>query len=349
MNSTSQWSCFLLLIIIIMLHVFLQSKWYCNWNHIESFVDSSNIYQGLNILEETKSDFQTIKLVEDSKSNSICLFLNDVLQNHSDEYQQSHYAMVDMSMKLRPKKLTDSENMKVLILGGGDGYTAKSVLNYRNTSVKNVEIDETLVDLIKTNPITKRLTNNAFENKRLNMVIDDAYSYIYQDSETYDLIIHDIEMNTNETFLKTEIYNHDFFIADNLLDEYGILNYSDFDGSSLFQNIVDYYKELEKDNTKKMIIMFNTTEHFDYLQDDFLFDSIEFKEKYPEAEIGIYIQEYDGIACGNNNFGPKVYLYVAKRPMNRDVPEFLFYDANLDELYFDEEEIIDEEDMVEEE
>jgi spermidine synthase len=300
-----------------------------------------DIYKGLKILDLDESDYQTIKLVEDVNNKSICLFLNDEIQNHSDEYMKSHYAMVDMSLKLRPQKKGGGGGggeggkgsvKEVLILGGGDGYPAKHALTYPSANVTNVEIDGVLVEFIKSNPITKKMTNNAFNSRRLNLVIEDPYSYIYNDTKTYNLIVHNIETTTEQNQDETEMYNHDYYIADALLDEYGVLNYSEYLRGTRLKQIAKYYQAMKQLKGGKLLLIFSEPVHFEFLNEDFLFDVVKFKTAYPEAEVAVFIQEYNDVKCGRHDYGSEIYVYVAKHPFSRENDELNYYVTDLDEI-----------------
>ena len=49
---------------------------------------------------------------------------------------------------------------------------------------------------------------------------------IYIKKKTYDIIIHDIELKTNQSI--TKFNQHDLYIIDNLLTTNGIMNYTGF-------------------------------------------------------------------------------------------------------------------------
>ena len=55
---------------------------------------------GLEILHHLESPYQTIDLARDKKTNHVAMFLNGAIQNHTKEFNKSHYAMVDIPIKL---------------------------------------------------------------------------------------------------------------------------------------------------------------------------------------------------------------------------------------------------------
>lgn len=77
----------------------------------------------------------------------------------------------------------------VLIVGGGDGGMLREVLRHPVEQVTQVEIDRAVIDMAR-----EYLPNHsagAFDDPRLNLVIDDGMAYVESTSEQYDVIITD--------------------------------------------------------------------------------------------------------------------------------------------------------------
>ena len=78
----------------------------------------------------------------------------------------------------------------VLIIGGGDGGTAREVLRHRRVeAVTMVEIDRAVVDLCAT--WLPKLSDGAFEDPRLELVIADGARFVAETDRTWDVIIVD--------------------------------------------------------------------------------------------------------------------------------------------------------------
>lgn len=282
----------------------------------------------MTLIDEDESDYQTIQLFQDKRGGHYCLFLNDVIQNTSEEAYKTHELMVDVSVKLCKKETIGS----VLILGGGDGYPAMYALRYNNAIVTNVEIDDTLVNFIKNNKHTKELTDDAFNNPNLNLFTEDAYNYIYNDNMKYDVIIHDIELATNQNYSRFE--NHDMYIFENMLSENGVLNYTEYkDGYGKNElkmtNISEILTEMKnsKKGRKFNILLFINTEDFKYLKSFFMIDTKRIKENYPNSEIGIAFDSLSGVNCGTGEdgiYGEEFYLYISKNGFAKGDPDINF-------------------------
>tara|TARA_Y100000389_G_C17470276_1_gene529854 strand:- start:1936 stop:2775 length:840 start_codon:yes stop_codon:yes gene_type:complete len=141
------------------------------------------------VVYEHTSPWQKIEFLERSEDNTYALFLNDEIQVHSEEYKLSHYLQCCVPIeKYNPKH--------ILILGGGDLIAASFCLKYDFVqTVTLVEIDSKVVEFAKTNETFKKITNDVSKDKRLSIKIDDAIEFIENTSDTYDLIIEDIEID----------------------------------------------------------------------------------------------------------------------------------------------------------
>jgi hypothetical protein len=283
---------------------------------------STNLYtRGIEILNHMESPYQTIDLVRDKKTNHISMFLNGEMQNHTQEYEKSHYAMVDI-----PIKLLNTDPKNILILGGGDGFPAMRALKQPNAYVKNVEIDDTLINFVKTNPIMRKLSQDAFNDPRLDLSAMDAYAYIHKEKKKFNLIVHDLARHTNNTV--TDFQPHDDYILENLLDtDNGVLNYTQClrDDIPGFINVSKKYLKLQQNYIgKHFILLLQTKEDFDIFSKYCMMNIKKLKEKYPNSEIGILIYNFK-CRCGDYRYAEEVYIYISKQPFNKTNQDIEFY------------------------
>ncbi len=78
---------------------------------------------------------------------------------------------------------------RVLIIGGGDGGSAREVLRHDVEAVVVVEIDGEVVALAREH--MPSLSAGAFEDPRLELVIGDGAAYVADGGEAFDLVIVD--------------------------------------------------------------------------------------------------------------------------------------------------------------
>ncbi|KAL7546323.1 hypothetical protein ACHAWF_009657 [Thalassiosira exigua] len=135
------------------------------------------------------STYQTIGVYNSDHFGKVFL-LDESLQ--LTEKDSPHYnemlAHVPMMEYLSRK---DAENIRVLVVGGGDGYVVSELLKYPNIlSIDHVELDEEVINVAK-----KHLPwSNAWEDDRVNLVIGDGAVYVKEQAEkgrSYHIIVQD--------------------------------------------------------------------------------------------------------------------------------------------------------------
>lgn len=137
----------------------------------------------------TSSHIQTSKQEIDLLESPIwgqMLFLDGVLQSTTKDEILYHTALVHPLIDTIHKGNT---KMRILILGGGEGATAREVLRWKEVDhVTMVDYDKELVDLMK---IRGEWSKGAFNNSKLKLVYDDAWNYM-DTAPDYDGIIIDL-------------------------------------------------------------------------------------------------------------------------------------------------------------
>lgn len=119
------------------------------------------LYDDPVILSKT-TRYQHIAITHYKPFNETRLFLNGNLQFCSTDEQRYHEPMVHPVMNLVPVR------KKVLILGGGDGCALREVLKYKDVEqVLLVDLDPAMTHLAKTDPLLKKINDNAFKDARV--------------------------------------------------------------------------------------------------------------------------------------------------------------------------------------
>ncbi|GAA5140312.1 polyamine aminopropyltransferase [Thalassotalea piscium] len=134
------------------------------------------------ILFSGKSEFQTVDIVETKGHGKMLLNDGLVMVTERDEF-----AYHDMITHL--PLFTHPCPKNVLVIGGGDGGTAREVI--RHTGIEKctmVEIDAMVVDACKQ---YIPQTSCALNNKKVNLVIGDGVKFVKETSEKFDVIIVD--------------------------------------------------------------------------------------------------------------------------------------------------------------
>lgn len=180
---------------------------------------SENLYAFYNqqftineVLYEDRSDCQDIILFRNDQFGRV-LALDNVIQTTEADEAYYHEMMVHVPL------LTFDNPQNILVVGGGDGGIIREVLKHPITTVTMVEIDDTVVEFSK-----KYLPNhsqNAFNDKRLNLVITDGAKFVKETTEKYDIIIVDSTdpIGPGAVLFTQEFYND----CHNILKQKGIL------------------------------------------------------------------------------------------------------------------------------
>ncbi|KAB2887834.1 MAG: polyamine aminopropyltransferase, partial [Burkholderiaceae bacterium] len=159
------------------------------------------------IVMSASSPYQRIVVTQGRAGHR--LFLNGNLQfAERDEYRY-HEALV------HPAMAAQGAPKKVAVLGGGDGMAVREILKYPSVeSVTLVELDPAMTRLFGENPTLTRLNGNALASPKLRVVNTDAFQWLQDGQETYDVIVVDFPDPTN--FAIGKLYTNSFYA---LLDQ----------------------------------------------------------------------------------------------------------------------------------
>lgn len=92
---------------------------------------------------------------------------------------------------VHPAMLLHGSPRSVLILGGGEGATAREVLRWKTVErAAMVDIDGEVVEACREH--LAEMHQNAFDDPRLEVVIDDALNVLDTTTQTWDVIISDL-------------------------------------------------------------------------------------------------------------------------------------------------------------
>jgi spermidine synthase len=131
-----------------------------------------------------KTAFQEVQILKSRAFGKILTLDGDLQSTQFDEYIY-HETLV------HPAMFACSSPEKVLIIGGGEGATLREVLKHR--SVRHavmVDLDRELIKICKD--YLPEWSKNAFHDKRVTQVFQDAKEYLLNTEETFDVIISDL-------------------------------------------------------------------------------------------------------------------------------------------------------------
>jgi spermidine synthase len=168
--------------------------------HITRFAEDKFYHD--RIVLSTASPYQ--RIVVTNGHGGVRLFLNGNLQfAERDEYRY-HEALV------HPVMLAHGAPKRVAVLGGGDGMAVREILKYPSVeSVTLVELDPAMTGLFKDNPMLARLNNQSLHNPKVRVVNADAFQWLQNTPETFDVIVVDFPDPTN--FSIGKLYTNSFY------------------------------------------------------------------------------------------------------------------------------------------
>jgi spermidine synthase len=163
-------------------------------------------YQDRIILAES-SPWQRIVVTQGR--GGVRLFLNGNLQfAQSDEYRY-HEALV------HPAMAAHGAVRKVAVLGGGDGLAVRELLRYPDVeSITLVDLDPNMTRLFARDPLLVRLNQGSLRSPKVHVVNADAFQWLQQGDDRFDVIIVDFPDPTN--FSIGKLYTSAFYA---LLDQ----------------------------------------------------------------------------------------------------------------------------------
>lgn len=158
-------------------------------------------YQDRIVLAES-SPWQRIVVTQGR--NGMRLFLNGNLQfAQADEYRY-HEALV------HPAMAAHGAARKVAVLGGGDGMAVREVLRHPQVeSVTLVELDPNMTRLFGSHPALVQLNGGALQSPKVKVVNADAFKWLEETAETFDVVIVDFPDPTN--FSVGKLYTNSFY------------------------------------------------------------------------------------------------------------------------------------------
>ncbi|MDD2544897.1 MAG: polyamine aminopropyltransferase [Burkholderiaceae bacterium] len=174
-------------------------------DHITTLAEDK-FYQD-RIVFSAASPYQRIVVTQGKAGHR--LFLNGNLQfAERDEYRY-HEALV------HPAMAAHGAPKKVAVLGGGDGMAVREILKYPSVeSVTLVELDPAMTRLFGQNPTLRRLNGGALASPKVAVVNTDAFQWLQDTAEVFDVIVVDFPDPTS--FAIGKLYTQSFYA---LLDQ----------------------------------------------------------------------------------------------------------------------------------
>lgn len=172
---------------------------------VSHFLEKSEaLYFGAPVVFSTQSPYQRMVLTQTPKTTR--LFLNGNLQFSSDDEHRYHEVLVHPAVAA-----LGHEPKHALVLGGGDGLAVREVLKYPGVeTVTLVDLDRAVTDVFRTLPLAVALNKGSLSDPRVRVVNTDAYKYLEESTESFDLAVVDFPDPSNYAVgkLYTDAFYH---------------------------------------------------------------------------------------------------------------------------------------------
>ena len=135
------------------------------------------------LLYKEKTPYQDLKIYKTERFGNLLLLDGAIQTTEKDEFIY-HEMLTHTVMLIHPQP------KRILIIGGGDGGILKEVIKYKDVeSIYLVEIDKRVIEI--SQKYLKTICQNAFEDKRVNIIIEDGAKFVKKTKEKFDIVIVD--------------------------------------------------------------------------------------------------------------------------------------------------------------
>jgi len=135
------------------------------------------------LLYKEKTPYQDLKIYKTERFGNLLLLDGAIQTTEKDEFIY-HEMLTHTVMLIHPQP------KRILIIGGGDGGILKEVIKYKDVeSIYLVEIDKRVIEI--SQKYLKTICQNAFEDKRVNIIIEDGAKFVKKTEEKFDIVIID--------------------------------------------------------------------------------------------------------------------------------------------------------------
>ena len=156
------------------------------------------------------------KIVLTNFRDDYWLYLNGNQQFSTIDEHRYHEVLV------HPAMLLHGSVQRVLVLGGGDGLAVREILRHPNVrQVTVVDIDHRMTELAKVHPLLVQINDQALLNSKVIISNVDAFSFVSNDTKSYQVIISDFPDPRSIDLAR--LYSYEFFqLVFERLDDNGV-------------------------------------------------------------------------------------------------------------------------------
>lgn len=145
------------------------------------------------------------KIVLTKRKDDIRLFLDGNLQFSSIDEHRYHESLIHV-----PLSMHNTPVQRVLLLGAGDGMAVRELLKYPTINeIIVVDLDQTIIKLATENHYISALNQHSLNSDKVRIITQDAFTYLDQNSQQFDMIISDLPDPNNHNLAR--LYSQQFY------------------------------------------------------------------------------------------------------------------------------------------
>ena len=162
------------------------------WAELGQTIKSSEaLFYGSPIVFSSQSPYQRVVITQSARTTR--LFLNGNLQFSSDDEYRYHETLIHPAVAALGR-----EPKRVLILGGGDGLAARELLRYPGLEhIDLIDLDAAVTKIFKELPLGTNLNKGSLSDPRITLRNMDAFKFLEESHDDYDLAIVDFPDPSN--------------------------------------------------------------------------------------------------------------------------------------------------------
>jgi spermidine synthase len=174
------------------------------------------LYSVEKVIESIKTNYQNVLIVETTPFGK-CLIIDGKVQSSLLDEHIYHESLV------HPALVTVGNPLNVLIIGGGEGATAREVLKWKTVeSVVMVELDPSVVQLCRR--VLPEMSDGVFEDRRFKLVVAEGRGYLESLGDgSLDAVVVDVT-DPYEGAPSQRLYSQEFYkLVYRKLGDHGVL------------------------------------------------------------------------------------------------------------------------------
>ena len=187
-----------------------------DWVYEYDVAGEQHQYKVKSVLAYGETDFQHYAIL-DTYAYGKVLFLDGYVQSAQKDEHIYHECLI------QPAMLSHPEPKKVLVIGAGEGASAREILYHPSVErVVLIDLDEELIQTVKQHMDT--FHRGSFDHPKVELIFQDGYSFLKNTNERFDIVVIDV-VDAIEEGPAQALYTREFysFLKEKCLNPNGIV------------------------------------------------------------------------------------------------------------------------------